>query len=154
MIQKKLGTQSHSDTGAKKKCFKCGRRKKLSHFYKHPQMKDGHVNKCIDCNKDDVQNNYRDNFEHYQQYEKNREQQPDRKADKLVAMKTHRDKNPDKYKARTAVNNAIRDGRLVRKSCVVGGCQEKSEAHHEDYSKPLEVIWMCRPHHRQHHRGQ
>jgi hypothetical protein len=33
----------------KKKCFKCGEIKELSLFYKHPGMKDGHLNKCIEC---------------------------------------------------------------------------------------------------------
>lgn len=41
-----------------KKCFKCGIEKPLIEFYKHPQMLDGHVNKCKDCNKKDVSENY------------------------------------------------------------------------------------------------
>lgn len=36
-----------------KKCFKCGKEKDLNDFYKHPQMPDGHVNKCKECNKID-----------------------------------------------------------------------------------------------------
>ena len=39
----------------KKKCFKCGKVKSLVKFYKHPQMGDGHLNKCIVCAKKDVQ---------------------------------------------------------------------------------------------------
>jgi hypothetical protein len=36
-----------------KKCFKCGIEKDLSQFYPHPKMKDGRLNKCIDCTKND-----------------------------------------------------------------------------------------------------
>ena len=39
-------------------CFKCGFKKSLDDFYKHSAMPDGHVNKCIKCNKDDVKKNY------------------------------------------------------------------------------------------------
>lgn len=41
-----------------KKCFKCQQEKPLIDFYKHPQMPDGHVNKCKFCNKKDVTENY------------------------------------------------------------------------------------------------
>lgn len=42
-----------------KKCFKCNLEKKLDDFYKHPQMPDGRVNKCKECNKNDVRENYK-----------------------------------------------------------------------------------------------
>jgi hypothetical protein len=42
---------------------------------------------------------------------------------------------------------AVRSGRLVRKPCEVCG-EPKSEGHHEDYHKPLEVVWLCRRHHK------
>ena len=36
-----------------KKCFKCNKEKVLDDFYKHPETKDGRVNKCKECNKED-----------------------------------------------------------------------------------------------------
>jgi hypothetical protein len=49
------------------------------------------------------------------------------------------------------VGNALRDSKLFKTPCIVCGSL-KSEAHHEDYSKPLEVIWLCRRHHMERHR--
>jgi hypothetical protein len=54
-------------------------------------------------------------------------------------------KSPEKFKARSIVGAAIRLGKITREPCSI--CGEKAEAHHEDYSKPLEVIWLCRKHH-------
>lgn len=51
-------------------------------------------------------------------------------------------------KADDEVARAIYMGLLVRSPCVVCGA-EKSEAHHDDYRKPLDVIWLCREHHRE-----
>jgi hypothetical protein len=55
-----------------KKCFKCGTKKELDDFYKHPQMPDGHVNKCKECNKEDVRKNYKNKREFYTAYDKDR----------------------------------------------------------------------------------
>ena len=53
-------------------------------------------------------------------------------------------------KARSKVQHATTSGALVRKPCEV--CGEKLvEAHHDDYSKPLEVRWLCKKHHMEHH---
>lgn len=43
-----------------KKCFKCGAEKPLSDYYKHAQMKDGHLNKCKSCTRNDVARNPND----------------------------------------------------------------------------------------------
>lgn len=50
-----------------------------------------------------------------------------------------------KHKVRYAVAHAIRDGRLIRKTCEV--CDNKAHAHHDDYNKTFEVRWLCRKHH-------
>jgi ribosomal protein S27AE len=56
---------------------------------------------------------------------------------------TQRKRYPEKAKARWAVANALREGRLKREPCQECG-EIKSEAHHEDYTKPLEVDWLCK----------
>lgn len=37
---------------------------------------------------------------------------------------------------------------LPRGMCSVEGCEEQGENHHEDYNKPLEIIYFCTTHHR------
>lgn len=44
--------------GTFKRCFKCGQLLPLSEFYAHAQMGDGHLNKCKNCAKRDVHENY------------------------------------------------------------------------------------------------
>lgn len=51
-----------------------------------------------------------------------------------------------KRTAREICKKAIRQGLIVRQPCERCG-DENSQAHHEDYSKPLEVNWLCRTHH-------
>jgi len=56
----------------------------------------------------------------------------------------------DQLVAWRQTTKAIREGKLKQIPCVV--CRNpKSEAHHEDYSKPLDVIWLCRRCHRAWH---
>lgn len=60
-------------------------------------------------------------------------------------------KNPEKRQAHLIIKRAIKSGRLKRLPCEK--CNNgKSEAHHDDYSKPLDVRWLCRKHHAEHHR--
>ena len=53
-------------------CFKCNRMLPISEFYKHPQMKDGTLNKCKQCAKSDVRKNYREKLDKYHEYETHR----------------------------------------------------------------------------------
>ena len=55
-----------------KKCFKCGIEKELSEFYVHPQMGDGHLNKCKDCTKNDVKKDYNEKSQSPEWMEKER----------------------------------------------------------------------------------
>ncbi len=52
-------------------------------------------------------------------------------------------KHPNRQKARSLVRLAIKNGNLVKPlKCKCGN--RVIEAHHENYSKPLNVKWLCR----------
>lgn len=52
-----------------------------------------------------------------------------------------------KYKAHSMVTIAIAKGRLKKQACTVCGEISGVHAHHPDYSKPLDVVWLCPRHH-------
>jgi hypothetical protein len=60
-------------------------------------------------------------------------------------VKRWREQHPDRVHAHRIVFGALRNGTLKRKPCICG--ELKVEAHHKDYSKPLEVMWLCKKHH-------
>ena len=133
-----------------KRCFKCGVEKPVDSFYRHPMMGDGHLGKCKECTKQDVSANYHARRQHYAEYERERYQRPERRRKTVEYHRKGVLRNPEKATARNAISNAIREGRLQRKPCEVCGAA-KSEGHHPDYSKPLEVMWLCRTHHLEQH---
>lgn len=58
---------------------------------------------------------------------------------------------PEKQKARRLLQQAVRDGGVIKMACVICG-DEKSQGHHPDYKKPYKVIWLCALHHKALHR--
>jgi hypothetical protein len=134
-----------------KQCFKCGNTKQLSEFYKHKGMADGHLNKCIDCAKKDARKHRSKNINSIRRYDRKRGKEKHRIYKNIIRNREYREKNPEKYKAHCCVNNAMRDKRLFKKPCVVCKTTKRLEAHHEDYSKPLDVTWLCSIHHSQLH---
>lgn len=60
-------------------------------------------------------------------------------------------KNPEKAKAQMILNAAVQNGTVLRGWCEM--CREgNTHGHHDDYSKPLEVRWLCPKHHSEEHR--
>jgi len=131
-----------------KTCFKCGQTKAIAEFYKHSAMADGHLGKCKECAKQDAGSNYKKRRTYYSEYDRKRRQTPRRKLLQSEYQRRRRARNPEKNKAREAVNNAVRDGRLEKKPCEICG-EPRSQAHHDDYSKPLDVRWLCLRCHRE-----
>lgn len=59
--------------------------------------------------------------------------------------KKWRENNPEKVKAYSIVGEAVKTGKLInpRKCSRCNLRKLDIEAHQEDYSKPLDVIWLC-----------
>jgi hypothetical protein len=142
-----------------KTCFKCGEEQPIECFYTHKAMADGHLNKCKSCTRQDVAERIflKKNDPQWVLKERERCRIKARRdvrfpnpAQKAEYIKRYSEKHPEKKKAHTAVSNAIRDGRLFKQPCEVCFSNDV-EAHHDDYSKPLDVRWLCVKHHAEHH---
>lgn len=134
-----------------KQCFKCEAIKPLNEFYKHSKMADGHVNKCKICNKKDVFENREKNIEKIRAYDKARSKLPARQKAAAEICSAWRKADIRRQKCHGAVAKAIKKGELIRLPCVKCG-NKKSLAHHEDYDKPLDIIWFCQLCHKQRHK--
>ena len=145
-------------------CFKCNVEKEITDFYAHPATRDGHLNKCKECAKRDVREHRENNLERIRQYDTERANNPERilarkeyrktPQGRAAVLRSHRKwakNNPLKRDATVKVGNAVRDGRLLKQPCEVCG-ETVVEAHHDDYSKPLDVRWLCNEHHREWHK--
>lgn len=113
---------------------------------------------CKECVRARVRENRAQKIDYYRLYDRQRYRtSDDRKAaakrsssseagkrsrtERAAWSKEH---EPEKWRARNAVSNAIRDGKIARgKECFFCGSAERIQAHHHDYSKPLDVFWLC-----------
>lgn len=144
----------------------CGEVKPLTDFYKHPRMLDGRRNICKECHKARVRANRSKRVEQYREYERSRASLPHRVEARREYAKTERGRaavrrsqarqrvlHPEKCRARNKLSNAVRDGRVVRPGqCSKCQVECAPHGHHTDYSKPLDVVWLCGDCHREEHR--
>lgn len=149
-----------------KKCLSCNKFKALSEFYKHSQMKDGYLNQCKDCKRNDAKKYRNENIEKIREYDRNRPNKDERAKKSIEYHKTqkgkevrrkstqaYRDRNPLKYQAHNLINNAVKNGLLIQiNTCESCGTETKTHGHHDDYSMPLDVRWLCNKCHRQFHK--
>jgi hypothetical protein len=120
-----------------KTCSKCGKEKGLKHFDKNPGRKHDVHSQCKDCKVI-----YRlENAEKIKAY---RQTGANKESRRIGSIK-YRLKFPHVGKATGLLNRAVRLGEIIP-SDICSACNKKSktEAHHHDYSKPLEVVWLCR----------
>ena len=127
-----------------KTCFKCNKEKELSEFYAQPGMKDGHLGKCKECTKKDAINHRNANIERIRAYDRERAKLPHSRKGRRLYTKKYKKNHPTRYLATNMLNNAVRDGKIKKPdTCSVCGDKCRIYGHHEDYYKPLEVIWVC-----------
>jgi len=134
-----------------KTCFKCGEDKPLGEFYGHPKMADGHLNKCKDCTRNDARQYRNANLDKIREYDRARAQLPHRIAKRERINAKFLEDHPDRHAAHLSVRDALRAGRLQKQPCVFCGSEDALEGHHHDYSRPLDVTWLCKPCHRRFH---
>jgi hypothetical protein len=149
-----------------KTCRECGVEKTLDQYYKHSAMGDGHLNKCIECVKSRVKKHRDENIDRIREYDSKRANWPKRaaarkeyaktEAGKLShkrALQNYRKRFPLKAIAHYALANAVRVGKVKRQEfCSECSSSQKVEAHHDDYTKPLDVRWLCEACHKEWHR--
>lgn len=128
-----------------KVCFKCNKKKPLEKFYRHKMMADGHLGKCKECTKIDVVSNRKVNIDYYRAYDRERGNRQSRED-----LADYRARFPKKYAATQSVAWAIKKKILHPKPCMVCG-DKKVHGHHPDYSKQLDVMWLCAAHHQEWH---
>ena len=146
-----------------KDCITCRRALPLTSYYRHPQMADGHLNKCKECVIAYQKERRNWNGDAIRQYDRNRDHLPHRVAARkqyaltergkeswLAGRKAWAERHKEKRAAHVMVGNAVRDGKLIKQPCEVCG-SPYVQAHHDDYAKPLDVRWLCVPCHNAHH---
>lgn len=140
-------------------CKKCSLDKPSDAFYTSNRSR------CKDCVKANVLAYRNANLESARAYDRARGSLPHRVAARTAYQQTpayaasHQaangrwmDAHPERRKADVALNNAVRDGRVTPwPLCAVPECVDQPEAHHPDYSRPLDVVWLCPGHHRPAH---
>ena len=122
-------------------CRSCGVHRPTNEFYSSCKSK------CKDCIKRQVATHRAANIERIREYDRRRgNRQPP------TYGLEYRTRFPKKRSAQAALNNAVRDGRVIPwPVCAVPDCDETPEAHHIDYDKPFDVVWLCPAHHKQTH---
>ncbi|MBS5866222.1 MAG: hypothetical protein KIC37_07730 [Coriobacteriaceae bacterium] len=133
-----------------KTCSECGRSLPLSEFNKNRNNKDGYQDRCRECFSKYNAARYAKNPARYKAFARNRrELHPEKDFETRVKAC---EKNPTRKNAYMAVDAAIKCGVIERPHVCFGcGCPDTAhriEAHHHDYSKPLDVVWVCTPCHR------
>lgn len=136
-----------------KLCVRCKKIKDIEQFNNNKRCKDGKYYYCKPCKSEISKSEARRHRKDYLRRSHKFRSTPKGKATVKRVYDNLKINRPEVYRARVILNKTIRTGRLKRLPCEV--CLEPNgHAHHEDYSKPLDVIWLCRRHHQDLHNSR
>lgn len=124
-----------------KACSKCGVVKQPDEFYSDSRHPDRTWGACKECTREYTRKYYAANRERKLAREKARHA-----ANKATVNANRRDwyaEHRVQEYAKSAVKNALKYGRLQRGPCASCGSTARVHGHHDDYSKPLDVTWLC-----------
>lgn len=123
-------------TESKKTCMKCGQERPLPDFWIDRKQPDGRWVICKYCGR-------------------KRSRARRARLKHRARQAAYRQENPEIVRARHDVRQALRHGKMEKpEHCELCGVRKATEAHHEDYRKPLEVWWLCRKCHGRAHEGK
>lgn len=142
---------SNTHDPATKTCTKCGGVFARTDFYRDSAAKDGLRPDCKECNKRRALEWRYANHEKFLAYMKERSIKPHVRASAITRVRNSIARHPERQAAREIVKNAIKRGEMVRQPCKDCG-KPNADAHHHDYTRPLEVEWLCRRCHGIEHR--
>jgi hypothetical protein len=138
-------------TDKSRQCAECGKMKPESEFYVYTT---GLLyRKCKKCHSALSLKARWKRIEYYREYDRERAHDPERRAAAVSRIAEYQNTHKDRHKAVQKLNRAVKKGIVIKwPACAVPGCHcKRVVGHHPDYSSPLEVVWMCEPHHRQLH---
>ena len=127
----------------------CKKEKASTEFQVRRASKDGLTSSCKKCLKERDAARYVQEKGYRAEQHKKYMQTPVAKAIHKKSVEKWEAAHPFRRDAQIALGNAIKGGRVKRLPCLV--CGEKAEAHHADYSRPLDVMWLCSGHHKEAH---
>lgn len=147
-----------------KECPKCEKTKPHSAFYKDKKQESGLRCYCKDCCRSEARKWRDDNKDRATQRVQEWRENPENRQREIETGYAYRQKFPEKGKANvqrylarypekaragSQLNKAVSRGKLFKPTLCEGCREEKGstrliDGHHHDYSKPLEVEWLCR----------
>ena len=70
---------------------------------------------------------------------------------RIRANARYRAKNLEKARMWGRTSKKACRNHYYSQTCSIDGCNKEGDRHHPDYSKPLEIVWLCKQHHRDEH---